>query len=176
MEIALVISTYDLLEMDKKAWILITWEQQQQYVVAFIPRPLKAEASMKDKDWINTRVIQNEAHCKALLFMVSPSNYCQLPVHHNCLSIGLVLDLTQVLLVEIQQFFVWLHCCTVYFVRWMFQNISIFPILKTITSYIELRKKERAGIMFLQDWSIAMSLVKFLPSDNPMCLVPSLLN
>jgi hypothetical protein len=28
--------------------------------------------------------------------------------------------------------------------------------------------------MFLQDWSIAMSLVKFLPSDNPMCLVPSL--
>jgi hypothetical protein len=25
------------------------------------------------------------------------------------------------------------------------------PILKTITSYIELHKKERAGIMFLQD-------------------------
>jgi hypothetical protein len=65
---------------------------------------------MKHKGWINTRVIQNEAHCKALLFMVSPSNYCQLPVHHNCLSIGLVLDLTQVLLVEIEHFFVWLHC------------------------------------------------------------------
>jgi hypothetical protein len=111
---------------------------------------LKAEASMKHKGWINTRVIQNEAHCKALLFMVSPSNYCQLPVHHSCLSIGLVLDLTQILLVEIQHFFVWLHCCTVYFVKRMFQNISILPIFKKITSYIELHKKERAGIMLLQ--------------------------
>jgi len=126
---------------------------------------------MKDKGWINTRVIQNEAHCKALLFMVSPSNYCQLRVHYNCLLIGLVLDLTQVLLVEIQQFFVWLHCCTVYFVRWMFQNISIFPILKTTTSYIELHKKERAGIVFLQDWSTAMSLVTIRCAWFLVCLI-----